>query len=726
MQMSTGMALAITVVLALAAIFATFLRQRALRHHSPGADRSSGAAPLPLSLPSTEEIAAPPPLSSGTTLAAKDETIRPPGRDGAPPPASETSVDAAPSALLDRCPPQGESVSDPLHSATVSNVIGAQLDTEASSIADHDVETCSGAALPIRAEKPLSTGTPIAVYQQGLVAPDPTENPISAAPPHISIEGTFSSPPRADDRETALVETADTDLLALNGPAIAVAPDLTTSVGPNHEPGPGQQAYGLQDTDGLSITTPEPEPLGSAPSPPPLNLDPGLAEQPVRQRRPAVHHDRRGARRAAKTSPQPSPKSASHSAIRQAEARLRLAVDAIRRSIRLSIVLLRPEGFPDSIEVDLNRHELACAFDEARYDDIDVPWTQDLLRGEIRLADIHQELEWIRSARPIHVFAPSEPDLLSVSAARPGIEHSLICRDADIEAVCTVAAASASPPLKVLRDWTGIPAGWAVLTGYRPYKPLPPTTDPRLRALDPGSGTQIQLSGGLEIRRGVYAEGRLPQILIEPIPPGSQVFIGGAPAAQLVDGPWTAPRWDTPGDHLIDVVSGPSLTYTVLLDPGGNDGWASSDDSWPADSAPPAQMPPSAFATISGARVSLPEGRAILATDPAPSIIALGARANERFISVRPLVPAAVAVLPFEPAFLIVSSGLRRAQGKIVWLGNGMTGQLPRMGKTPDLAWISAVLNAAARHLPVYPDTDPAKAAWRSAVAAARRVRRRK
>jgi hypothetical protein len=85
-----------------------------------------------------------------------------------------------------------------------------------------------------------------------------------------------------------------------------------------------------------------------------------------------------------------------------------------------------------------------------------------------------------------------------------------------------------------------------------------------------------------------------------------------------------------------------------------------------------------------------------------------------------------VAVLPFEPAFLIVSFGLRRAQGKIIWLGNGMTAQPPRMGKTPDLAWISAVLNAAVRHLPIYPDTDPAKAAWRSAVAAARRVRRRK
>src|SRR5262249_43947207 len=109
-----------------------------------------------------------------------------------------------------------------------------------------------------------------------------------------------------------------------------------------------------------------------------------LKEQRKR-RRPAVHQDRRGARRnsiaAARAGSQPS----SYPAVRQAEAKLCLAVDPVRRNVRLSIVLLRPEGFPERIEVDLGHRETAHAFDDTRYDDIDVAWTTDFLAGELRL-----------------------------------------------------------------------------------------------------------------------------------------------------------------------------------------------------------------------------------------------------------------------------------------------------------------------------------------------------
>lgn len=454
------------------------------------------------------------------------------------------------------------------------------------------------------------------------------------------------------------------------------------------------------------------------------DIEPADQQEPKRHRRRAVHHDRRGARRAPKGAPRLTREPTFRSAARQAEARLRLAVDHIRRNIRLSIVLLRPEGFPDCIGVDLGGRELAQAFDEGRYDDIDVLWTEDLLADELRLADFQHQLVWIRSARPIHLFAAGEPDLLSVSAARPGIEHTVVCREADVDAVCAAAASAGSPSLTVLRDWPGIPGGWAVLSGYRPYKALPSTTDPRFRALDPGAGTEIQLVGGLEIRRGVYAEGRLPRVLIDPLPAGCEVFIGGAAAAQLPDGAWAASGWEEPGDHLIDLVPGPSLTYTVLSDPGGSEGWTLSNI--PRANGSAAGESSWALATISGGRVCAPDGYAMLATDPSPSIVALGARANARPITRRPDVPAAVAVLPFEPAFLIVSSGRRRKEGRIIWLGISVLAEPARRRKFTDEMWASAILTATTRRLPVYPDTDAAKAAWRSAVASARRARRRK
>jgi hypothetical protein len=82
--------------------------------------------------------------------------------------------------------------------------------------------------------------------------------------------------------------------------------------------------------------------------------------------------------------------------------------------------------------------------------------------------------------------------------------------------------------------------------------------------------------------------------------------------------------------------------------------------------------------------------------------------------------------LPFEPAFLVVLSGRRRKDGSIIWLGTAMLAEPARREKFPDAMWVSAVLAAATRRLPLYPNADLAKAAWRSAVASARRARRRK
>jgi len=91
--------------------------------------------------------------------------------------------------------------------------------------------------------------------------------------------------------------------------------------------------------------------------------------------------------------------------LRQAEAKLRLAVDPIRRYVALSLVLDRPEGFPDTVEIDFNGPQTVGAYDASRYDDLDLAWTAELLAGELRISDKRQRLEWLRSSRDIHLFA---------------------------------------------------------------------------------------------------------------------------------------------------------------------------------------------------------------------------------------------------------------------------------------------------------------------------------
>ena len=134
---------------------------------------------------------------------------------------------------------------------------------------------------------------------------------------------------------------------------------------------------------------------------------------------------------------------------------------------------------------------------------------------------------------------------------------------------------------------------------------------------------------------------------------------------------------------------------------------------------PPLAALPGLVLRFGGAQVFADHGSTVVACESKWSGLALGARAGTQPLTRRDDAPAAVAILQFKPAFLILSAGLRRHQGKIAWMGRDPSGVRPRMRKVPDLKWVSAVRTAAARRLAVSPDASEARSAWRSAVAAA-------
>jgi hypothetical protein len=257
--------------------------------------------------------------------------------------------------------------------------------------------------------------------------------------------------------------------------------------------------------------------------------------------------------------------------LRQADAKLRLMIDMIRKRISLAVVLLKPEGFPDEIGIA----EVAVqTFDESRYDDFDLEWTTGLLDGEIRLKDETQKLEWIRSARPFHLFtaAPGEPDHVSTSAAPLGSRSTIVCRERHVDVIEAAATEAGSPALRRLADFEGLPSGWTVLEGYAPVRALRSPLE-WLKPLDPGPQTVITFHGGFEIRSAAYAQGEPPLIRIEGMPSNCQVFIDETPAERDEDGRWTAPGWDAPGQHVVDIVPGRSSTYHIIPDPALREGW---------------------------------------------------------------------------------------------------------------------------------------------------------
>lgn len=501
-------------------------------------------------------------------------------------------------------------------------------------------------------------------------------------------------------------------------------PDADRQALPRVEPGANTTGF-------LSSSADEAELEGIEEVEPEPGLDPALSPAPEtpagpapRPRQPAVHRDRRGKRRAvtAAAPPQPVPPAPGPSARPPAEARLRLSLHPIRRTARLSVVLTRPDGFPARVTILEAGSDAVEAYDEQRYDDLDLPWTSEFLEGELLLTSA-DGFQWLRSGRQVHIFAQdgNEPELISTSAARVGIAHTLICRSGDAEAVRLAVAATGSPELQTHEHWQGIPDGWLVLSGYTPAHAAAPLLPAGFRTMDPGEGLEISFEGGLAVRGRVYAAGHPPRIVITPAPGAASVTIGGMPAELSSNGAWTAPGWDRPGRHMIDIVPGPSVSYEIAADPWLSGGW----DFWDAH---PQRFgngagEPWARAKICGALIRGPVDETVLAAETQPVLVALGARAGATPLRRRADAAVSVGLVAEPPAFLLSATGLRRSQGRVIWLGL-TPAQNP--SRRHDAEWIAIVQSAAARRLPLVQADAAGEDAWRKAKERARRLRNRR
>jgi hypothetical protein len=405
--------------------------------------------------------------------------------------------------------------------------------------------------------------------------------------------------------------------------------------------------------------------------------------------------------------------------------RLRLILHPIQQTVQLSLMLARPEGFPATSSIEVEGPISFQAFDESRYDDIDIAWLPTTLIGELRFAS-PDGYRWVRSARRIHIFAsdPSEAGLISVSAARLGAEHTVVCTTEDASIVNEIAASTGSPALVSHDHWQGIPAGWCVLSRYIPKRAAENVSDATLSTLDPRYDLEIKLIGGLVIRPGVFAERHPPLIEIAALPDGVSVIIDGEEAVQNGVGGWEAAEWNQPGSHLIDVVPGPSLTYEIVGDPAEHGGW----ELWDAHEGRFSSDGPWARARICGAALSGPSGETVLAHEARQTLIALGSRQDAVGLCKRSDAEVSVALLSSPPAFLIETSGPRRRQGEVVWLGLERPSAKRRAPATSAQDhWASIVRSAASRRLPLRTQgSSIAKTLWIKTVRRARSLKRRR
>ncbi|MDX8464919.1 hypothetical protein RFM26_04390 [Mesorhizobium sp. VK23B] len=551
--------------------------------------------------------------------------------------------------------------------------------------------------------------------QDGHAAEDGPAEEASEPQPAEAGMGVDSSWPEPQVAEAAAAPEPDSDASSTG--------DLAATFGGAGQSAPEELGTAADAESAASGSAADPE-TQPAPAEPAEEHDIDAVATPVRQRpsRPARHRDRRGQRRAALPPSGTGPKGgAAEAALRvPAEAKLRLMIHPVRRSVGLAAVLARPPGYPERVTLLLGTGDEVGAYSEDRYDDVDLEWTPELLSGELRL-DCEEGYQWLRSGRRVHIFTASAdgPGMISVGSASTASDSTIVCRQDDEEAVRAATAACGSPDMVSHEGWTGVPVGWKVLSGYRPARAAAFPVESSLKALDPGIGVVIRLCGGLQVRSGSFAQGNPPRIEIEPFPVGSSVSIDGNSADMGEDGYWLAPGWDAPGDHLVDIVPGPSLTYRIVADPwldGGWDRWDAHPERFAHSTGAPWER-----AEICGAAILGPYSEHVVAAETAATVIVLGLRRGLAVLRLRPDAPVSVGLLHEIPAFLVSSSGPRRTQGHIDWLAPLLPGSPSR---EMDLEWAGAVRTAASRRLPLSSASIIGQEAWRRARQRARRYRK--
>jgi hypothetical protein len=476
------------------------------------------------------------------------------------------------------------------------------------------------------------------------------------------------------------------------------------------------------DTDEVSMDGPSVSAIRGAP-----HVEALVAKLPQRHT-PAQYRDQRGRKRRQPPEQQPetkSPQSNQQAACRApADLRLRLLLHPIHHTAQLSLILMRSEGFPTSTTILLPEPVAVGAYSDSRYDDVDLDWQPDTLSSELRYSSV-DGFRWTRSARRFHLFTidPAETGLISVSAARIGVEHSIVCTLEDALRVEAIVATTGSTTLRSHDCWHGIPAGWTVLSGFLPARAAQPISDPNFTSLDPGFDLKIGLIGGLSLRVNAFAEGHPPRIEIDPLPDGVSVSIDGEQAWQNQSGSWQSSSWGSPGTHLVDVVPGPSLTYEIVRDPAKGAGW-------PVFNAHEERFStggPWARAQICGASVFGPGDESVIAHEACQTLIALGSANNAVQLQQRPDADVSVGLLPSPPAFLLVSKGPRRHQGEIVWLGlEPANSNGPRVPRVASPLWARTIRLAISRRLPLQAcGGKEAKELWQKAKRRARSLRRR-
>lgn len=260
----------------------------------------------------------------------------------------------------------------------------------------------------------------------------------------------------------------------------------------------------------------------------------------------------------------------------QMEADLQISFRPGDFGIRLSALLRRPADAEEvTVSVGGEWSELG-ALDDRLLEPLPLDDIEAVLRDGLLVEAADLPVTWRRSSRPLHVFGarPSVAGFGTIPRIVIGQENVVVCADALAPAAARqIAATGASETARI--EGPGVPPGWVCWRGVRPLRPATPAGgDAMLHALDPLPAIAIDLSGGLQLSRGIWLEGRPPSIRLLGAVDGEDILrIDGGEARLGQDDGWTSSGWDLPGRHRVEY-GGVTASYEIAQPATGAPWWA--------------------------------------------------------------------------------------------------------------------------------------------------------
>ena len=246
----------------------------------------------------------------------------------------------------------------------------------------------------------------------------------------------------------------------------------------------------------------------------------------------------------------------------------------------VSLLAKRLPEHPERLTVSGESGEVELLELQEEWYEVDVAGgLSDLLRTGFVWTDRETGNEWLLSGREIFVLAPGteHKGFVSCPQLAVGREHLVLCTTAQIPAVEGALCESGCSSWTQLGEEDGVPAGWKVLRAVKPRLPVPRSNDNDiLNVLRPLPNIEIALEGGIRLKHNQWLLGHPPDIHVYGDQHTGGLMIDGQKAVRSDQLGYTAPGWDTEGDHQI-WCSDVNKSYSLIR---GKSSW----NFWPAHS----------------------------------------------------------------------------------------------------------------------------------------------